>query len=59
MYMYVLLYALCPALTLKKPGLLTPSHSGGGGGGGGGSTPPLRILAAERRNLCNLAHTYI
>ena len=32
-------------LTLKKPGLLTPSHSRGGGGG---VPPPPRISAAER-----------
>ena len=34
-------------LTLKKPGLLTPSHSRGGGG----PPPPPRISAAERRKI--------
>ena len=36
-----------PYLTLKKPGLLTPSHSRGGGW----IPPPPRISAAERRKI--------
>ena len=42
-------------LTLKKPGLLTPSHSRGGGGGG--RIPP-RISAAERRKILKFG-TYV
>ena len=41
-------------LTLKKPGLLTPSHSRGGGG----FHPPLGSRPRSGENLCNLAHTY-
>ena len=43
-------------LTLKKPGLLTPSHSRGGGGGW--CPPPPRISAAERRKIMKFG-TYV
>ena len=39
-------------LTLKKPGLLTPSHSRGGGW-----IPPLGSRPRSAEKLCNLAHT--
>ena len=43
-------------LTLKEPGLLTPSHSRGGGGGQ--IPPPPRISAAERRKIMKFG-TYV
>ena len=43
--------------TLKKPGLLTPSHSRGGGGVGF-RPPPPRISAAERRKILKFG-TYV
>ena len=40
-------------LTLKEPGLLTPSHSRGGG-----RFPPPRISAAERQKILKFG-TYV
>ena len=52
----VLLY--CHYLTLKKPCLLTPSHSWGGGGGGGGGvdSTPLGSRPTDRRRIMYIRH---
>ena len=50
----IIIASECISLTLKKPGLLTPSESWGGGVD---STPPSDLGREAAKKLCNLAHT--